>query len=101
MRRNKTHRSKIDNNQNAIVKSLRQIAGVSVQPDVNDILVGYQGHNYWFEIKSPSAVSKTTGRVLASKMKPSQEKLLETWRGQYSIVWSLDQILKEIGINEI
>ena len=90
--------AKIDANQPAIVKALRAIPGVTVQLGMDDILVGYKGITYWFEIKEPEKVSKKTGKILDSAIKPSQMKLLDTWTGHYSIVWSLDQILTELGI---
>ena len=95
--------AKIDANQPEIVAALRAIPGVTVQLGMDDILVGYTGSDgipktYWFEIKEPEKVSKKTGKILDSAIKPSQMKLLDTWTGHYSIVWSLDQILTEIGI---
>lgn len=78
-----------DANQPEIVKSLRQISGVTVHLDVDDILVGYKGKTYWFEIKeSPKA-----------NVQPSQIELQANWKGHYKIVWSLDMILEDIGIN--
>ena len=77
-----------DLNQPAIVKALRDISGVTVQLDVDDILVGYKGRTYWFEIKeSPK-----------SNIQPSQINLTENWKGHYKIVWSLDMILADMGI---
>jgi hypothetical protein len=90
--------AKIDANQPAIVKALRNIPGVTVQTGMDDILVGYKGFTYWFEIKEPEKVSKKTGKILDSAIKPSQMKLLDTWTGHYSIVWSLEQILAELGL---
>jgi hypothetical protein len=90
--------AKIDANQPAIVKALRKIPGVTVQTGMDDLLVGYKGFTYWFEIKEPEKVSKKTGEILESAIKPSQVKLRDTWTGHYSIVWSLEQILAELGI---
>jgi len=92
-------RSKIDTNQQAIVKALRRIPGVTVEVSHDDILCGRNGVTYWFEIKEPEkCLSKKTGKLLISALKPSQVELLDKWTGHYSVVWSLDQILKEIGI---
>ncbi|MEN8171404.1 MAG: hypothetical protein ABFS03_00840 [Chloroflexota bacterium] len=88
--------AKIDKNQPEIVAALRKIPGVTVQLGMDDILVGYKGKNHWFEIKEPETVSKKTGKVMDSKIKPSQHKLRDTWAGHYSIVWNIDQILAEI-----
>lgn len=90
--------AKIDSNQPEIVEALRAIPGVSVQVGMDDILVGRNGKTYWFEIKEPGAVSKKTGKINDSAIKPSQHKLIAEWRGHYSVVWNLDQILDEIGV---
>ncbi|MGR3221210.1 MAG: hypothetical protein ACUZ8H_15555 [Candidatus Anammoxibacter sp.] len=90
--------ARIDENQPEIVKALRKIPGVTVELGHDDILVGYQGVTYWFEIKDPGAVSKRTGEILDSEKKDSQKKLESEWKGQYSIVWNIDQILAEIGV---
>ena len=89
---------KIDNNQVSIVKVLRKIPGITVEVGHDDLLLGYKGKTYWFEIKNPDCVSKRTGKVLPSKIKPSQKKLLKTFTGHYSIVWKLEQILNQIGL---
>ena len=89
---------KIDTNQRIIVRGLRQIPRLTVAVDHDDILVGYKGFTYWFEIKSQDVVSKKTGEILQSAIQPSQQKLKETWQGHYSIVYSLEQILEELGI---
>jgi hypothetical protein len=90
--------ARIDRNQGQIVKALRKIRGVTVQTGMDDLLVGYKGFTYWYELKEPEKVSKKTGELLESAIKPSQKKLRDTWKGHYRIVWSLDQILAELGI---
>ena len=87
-----------DRNQPEIVKALRKITGVTVQTGHDDILIGYKGRTFWIEIKEPGAVSKRTGQVKESEIKPSQKDLRDNWMGHYSICWTLDQILDEIGI---
>ena len=78
--------AKIDSNQREIVSSLRKLPGVSVEVGHDDILVGYGGRTFWFEIKSrPNA-----------PLKPSQTVLLEKWRGHYQVVCSLDEILEKL-----
>ena len=89
---------KIDNNQVSIVKVLRKIPGVTVEVGHNDLLLGYKGKTYWFEIKNSNCVSPKTGEIQPSKIKDSQYKLLRDWRGHYSIVWKLEQILNQIGL---
>ncbi len=80
--------ARIDSNQPAIVEALDCIPGVTVQPGHDDILVGYKGKTYWFELKSSNK----------KKMRPSQEKLFARWTGHYQIVSSLDEILLAIGV---
>ncbi len=88
--------AKVDRCQPGIVKALRK-QGISVQLGVDDIFVGCNGKNYWFELKDEEAVSKKTGEVLESQIKPSQKKLRAEWKGQYSIVSNLEQILEVIN----
>ncbi len=90
--------AKVDRNQNSIVKALREIPGVTVETEKDDILCGYLGRTFWFELKSPDAVSKKTGYILESAKKPSQIKLEREWAGHYRIVSSIDEILSDIGI---
>ena len=89
--------AKIDQNQVAIVASLREIPGVSVEVDRDDILVGRAGKNWWFELKNPDCANKA-GKVRDSAIKPSQWKLLDEWNGHYQIVTKLDEILEAIGL---
>lgn len=94
--------AKIDKNQPEIVKQLRAIQGVTVQPGMDDILIGYKGNNYWIELKDDDCVSNKTGKILESAIKPSQKKLREEWKGNYHILHSLSQILEvlEIDVSE-
>ena len=88
--------AKTDTNQAAIVKALRSLPGVTVAVNHDDILVGYQGRTYWYEIKNPDAVSKKTGKVRESEKKKSQKDLEATWTGHYKIVSSYDELIKDI-----
>lgn len=90
--------NRIDANQPEIVKSLRSIPGVTVKPDHDDIIVGYQGRTYWFEIKDPKKTLNKNGTVKPNAIKPSQVDMLNEYTGHYAIVWSLDDILDELGI---
>jgi len=92
--------AKIDANQPDIVKALRTIPGVSVEVNHDDILCGYKGQTFWFEIKEPETVSNVTGEVQPSKIKQSQYDLLENWEGHYRIVWKIDQILEDMGMEK-
>lgn len=91
--------AKTDTNQKEIVKALRSIPGVSVAPNHDDILVGFKGFTYWFEVKNPNKVGKNN-KIRPSALQQSQVDLLQGWTGHYSVVWSVEQILKEMGINE-
>ena len=86
----------VDLNQNSIVKDLRKFA--SVELDHDDILVGYKGKTYWYELKSEKAVSKRTGEILESAKKDSQKILEKEYKGHYKIVSSLDEILVDMEI---
>ncbi|HHS83689.1 MAG TPA: hypothetical protein ENK38_02030 [Gammaproteobacteria bacterium] len=89
--------NKIDKNQQAIVRYLRSLPGVSVELGHDDILVGYNLLTFWFEIKSPDVISKRTGKVIRSEKRRSQNRLQRTFAGHYSIVSSAKEILDEIG----
>lgn len=75
---------------------MREIHGVTVETDHDDIFVGYKGFNYWYELKNPNTVSKKTGKVNESKKQKSQKRLAKEWKGHYRVVHSIDQILDEI-----
>lgn len=91
----KRYLRRTDQNQKDIVEGLRRL-GFSVYLDVDDILVGCNGKNYWYEIKKPETVSKRTGKVNDSAKKEGQKKLEKEWQGHYRIVSSLDEILEDI-----
>jgi len=91
--------ARTDANEAGIVKSLRKM-GYSVQIGVDDILVGINMRNYWFEIKDPKHKSKKTGLINESAKKPTQRILEKTWKGQYHIVSELEEILDVIGYNK-
>lgn len=95
MRRRK---DKVDANQPEIVKALRAIPGVSVELGHDDVLVGYQGRTYWYEIKTPECVGKD-GNILESKKKDCQKVLEAEWKGHYRIIHCIEQILDDIGID--
>ena len=87
--------ARIDENQNQIVSKLRAY-GFSVQVGMDDLLVGFNGRSYWFEIKDPSKTKKKNGDYKAGAIKPSQQKLLHEWRGHYSICCSAEEIIEVI-----
>ena len=93
-----------DANQAEIVAQLRSIPGVTVEVHHSDILVGRMvdgtPRTFWFELKNPNAVSKKSKAVQESKIKDSQKKIRSKYTGHYSIVWSVEQIMAEIGITK-
>ena len=86
----------IDKNQPEIVKELRKIPGVQVELNHDDILVGYNGMTFWYELKNEDSVSKKTGKIRQSAKKESQIKLENEWTGHYRIVSSLQDILDDL-----
>ena len=91
-------RYKSDKNEAEIVKALRMIPSVQVQTGHDDILVGFKGKTYWFEIKNPDEVTKS-GKIRRNKSggtQERQEKLRDTWTGHYKIVSTFKEILDEI-----
>tara|TARA_R110002126_G_scaffold1757_9_gene10591 strand:- start:1801 stop:2067 length:267 start_codon:yes stop_codon:yes gene_type:complete len=81
--------AKVDANQPGIVKALRKIPGVMVEVGMDDILVGYKYRTFWYEIKASEKAA----------IKPHQKELREMWPGHYKIVWTLEMILDDMGIN--
>lgn len=91
----RSRKDRIDSNQPEIVEALRKIKGVTVELDKDDILVGYKGRTFWYEIKNPDKVG-ADGKIRQSALKDSQKKLLKTWTGHYRVVWDVQQILDEL-----
>jgi len=93
----KRYAARCDKNQPDIVKDLRKIPGVSVEVNHDDILVGCHGVTFWYEIKSPEAVSKKTGEIMESEIKPDQKRIRSTFTGHYKIVSSFEQIIDDMN----
>ena len=78
--------AKVDTDQAEIVDALRKI-GATVQhlhqvgKGCPDILVGYRGINWAFEIKRGGGATLT----------PAEKAWAASWRGQYAIVWNVTQ----------
>ena len=79
--------TRVDNNQMEIVEMLRQM-GASVSVGHDDILVGWQGRTYWFEIKNADG---------KDKLQPGQKKMIDMWKGHYQVVHSVDEIIDVIN----
>ena len=80
--------ARTDANQAAIVRQLRCIPGVTVEPGHDDLLVGYRGATYWYEVKQPGKERQLT---------PSEYHRRLTWTGRYRVVSSTEEILWDIG----
>ena len=93
----KRYANKVDSNQPEIVKDLRKIPGVSVELDHDDILVGFKGKTYWFEIKNPDKLKKD-GSFRKGAVKKGQKDLQNEFNGHYSIVTTSKEIMQEIGV---
>lgn len=87
---------RLDDNQNAIVKRLRQCC-VSVQSLASvgkgcpDILVGFRGQNWLFEIKNPKQVPSK------QRLTKDEQSWHDNWRGRVYVVSSFDRIAEIIG----
>ena len=82
-----------DKNQADILKSLRankisyfDTSGVG--RGFPDLCVGYEGVNYFFEIKNPEYSTRLT---------QPETKFMQTWNGSYYVVTSADEIYNLIG----
>ena len=88
--------AKVDANQKGIVKSLRGIPGVTVAITSQlgngfvDIIVGYKGINYLFELKDGNKPAS------AQKLTPDEVIWHRDWKGQKAVVNSFDEIFKII-----
>lgn len=83
---------RVDGNQKTIVRGLRQIgASVAITSGLGfgfpDLVVGYRGINYFFEIKNEN--KPPSGR----KLTPDQCIFRAEWRGQYHVILNLDEAI--------
>jgi len=84
-------RKKTDFNQAELVRTLKQIPGVSVQ-DLSavgqgcpDLLVGYKRENFLFEIKNPETKGKLNKR---------QEIWFSEWKGSAFVIYDLNDFFE-------
>lgn len=89
------NRGRVDSNQTALVKELRKIGlSVAITSSLGkgfpDIVVGWQGKNFLFEIKDPG--KPPSARVLTE----AEQDFADGWRGQITTVLTLDDCLKAI-----
>lgn len=88
--------AKVDSNHPQIVKELRKLKGVTVRSVATiknflDIIVGYAGKNYLFEIKDPDKPPS------ARKLTPGEQKFMDEWTGQADLALTTEDILKVIN----
>lgn len=86
---------RVDANQHEIVAALRGMPGLTVQHlhvvgfGCPDIVCGFQGHNYLFEIKSPGGA-----------LNVYESEWHKGWRGQVDVIYSAQDALRIIGVIE-
>lgn len=88
--------AKIDANQNEIVKALRKVGATvqslsSIGHGCPDLLVGFRGVNYLFEVKDGT---KSPSRI---RLTDDEEKWAIRWAGRWDVVVSVYQALSAIG----
>lgn len=85
-----------DDNQRELVEQIRQIPGTTVAhthtigKGFPDIVLGFNGKNYLFEIKDPSKPPS------ARKLTVAEENWHSWWTGRVYIVETIDDVLKII-----
>ena len=85
-----------DSNQTEIVTALRKLGcSVAITSHVGkgfpDIVVGWKGRNFLFEIKDGSQVPSRR------KLTPDEQKFHEFWFGDIKVVESVDDALRFVG----
>jgi hypothetical protein len=84
------HALKKDGNQAALVRDLERIGcAVFVMHEPCDLLVGFRGRTWAFEVKNPGQP------VWARKLTPAQVRFRDAWagRGQFDVVETVDDVL--------
>jgi hypothetical protein len=99
---------RVDGNQPALVKALRQLVGVTVWDThvlgsgFPDLVVGFrpygappsEGRNFLLEVKDPSQPKSKR------QLTPDEAEWHQAWRGQVAVVETLDDVLEVIGYHE-
>jgi hypothetical protein len=91
---------KVDNNQKKLVEQMRAIPGVMVRHTHTvgcgfpDIVVGYKGQNYLFEIKDPT--KPPSGRKLTLE----ERWFHDDWTGQITTIQTIDDVLSILKITD-
>jgi hypothetical protein len=78
-----------DKNEAEIVRELKRIgATVSIVDQPCDLIVGWRGLNWLFEVKDPT--NSPAGR----KLTPPQAQFHNTWRGQISVIHYVEDAME-------
>lgn len=89
---------KADANQSRLVSQIRKIPGATVRhthtvgDGFTDIVVGFRGLNYLFEIKDPDKP------LSQRKLTDDEEQFFKEWTGQADVVETIDDVLKILKI---
>lgn len=89
---------KVDANQKQIVDALRKVPGVTVfsthtiGKGIPDIVVGYCGLNYLFEIKDGAKPPSQ------QKLTPMEETFFENWKGQVNVATCIEDIIIQLRL---
>lgn len=88
--------ARVDSNQSKIVETLRAVGATVLHSHMlghgaPDIIVGYHGVTYLFEIKDGSLPPS------GQRFTPDEERFHKQWRGHAAIVTSTDEALQAIG----
>lgn len=84
--------AKVDANHSEVVSALRAIGCsvaslASVGAGIPDLVVGYRGINWLFEVKNPQM--PPSKRALTD----DEKAFMNAWRGQYAVVESAEQAI--------
>ena len=92
------HKPRLDANQRAIVRDLRKI-GCKVESTASlgegrpDIIVGYRGELYWFEIKNPNQPPSKR------ELTPDERRFHWEWEGYIDVIETFEDAMRVMGIN--
>jgi hypothetical protein len=87
-----SHANQRDGNEKAIVDALLHIGASVVRLDKPcDLLVGYRGCTYLFEVKLPLG---PRGGSSHSKLNEYQSGFAQTWRGQFDVIRSAEDAIE-------
>jgi hypothetical protein len=87
------YRQRKDENQKDLVSELIAVGcSVYVMHAPADLLVGYRGKTYLFEVKDPNKVPSKR------KLTKAQLSFRETWRGHYTKIETSEDAMRDMGV---